>query len=105
MVVGGVKIVDCILFCDMLEAFALSMCVCAGQCICHGSVVQHPYTYWQCCRLIFASIIFCVADIDLEWAVSNISTKILFAVAVLEWALPNISAKILGGVKVLEWAL
>ena len=105
MVVGGVKIVDCILFCDMLEAFALSMCVCVGQCICHGSVVQHLYTYLQGCRFIFASIIFCVADIDLEWAVSNISTKILFAVAVLEWALPNISAKILGGVKVLEWAL
>ena len=79
--------------------------MCVGQCICHGSVVQHLYTYLQGCRFIFASIIFCVADIDLEWAVSNISTKILFAGAVLEWALPNISAKILGGVKVLEWAL
>ena len=81
------------------------MCVCVGQRIRHGSVVQHLQAYLQGSRIIFASIIFCVADIDLEWAVSNISTKILFAVAVLEWALPNISAKILGGVKVLEWAL
>ena len=37
----------------------------------------------------FASIIFCVADIDLEWAVSNISTTILFAVAVLGWGPPQ----------------